>query len=238
MTHLRFSLAALLVVVAPGTALADVRGVLHVRLAPVDLAPDEDTPVLGSRVDDAVGAYNAAAEAYNYAHGYDAGSPMATRTIGPDDLGVRTTLVTFAPGFEAGHRDVYVRLEAAIGLADDLRAYGVGFYPINLAAHLRGTIVPFVSAGGSASWLDRPSTSGELGALVTARVAAGVRFGRRATLELGYNAFVLGGWIDRAKIRTMEDYDPRGDAPPPEPTDAIAGGEQRGLIDLSFGVLF
>jgi hypothetical protein len=237
--HLRFSLAILLLVALPGRAVADVRGVLHVRFAPVDLAPDEDTPVFGARVGDAVGAYNAAAEAYNVAHGYPDGSPMATAAIGPDDLGVRTTLVTFAPGFEAGHRNVYFRLEAAIGFADDLRAYGVGVYPLNLAAHLRrGTVVPYLSAGGTASWLDRPSTDGELGALVTARLAGGIRFGRRATLEVGYGAFVLGGLIDRGRIRTMEDYDPSGAAPPPAPTDAIAGGEQRGLIDVSFGLLF
>lgn len=237
--HLRLTLTLVLLVAVPGHALADVRGVLHVRIAPIDLAPDADTPVFGSRVGDAVGAYNAAAEAYNQAHGYDTGSPMATGAIGPDDLGVESTLVTFAPGFEAGHRNVYFRLEAAIGLGDDLRAYGVGVYPLNLATHLRrGTIVPYLSAGGTASWLDRPSTDGELGALFTARVAGGVRFGRRATLEIGYGAFVLGGLIDRGRIRTMEDYDPRGSAPPPAPTDAVAGGEQRGLIDVSFGFLF
>ena len=239
MTHLRFSLAVLLLVALPDRAIADVRGAFHVRITPVDLAPEEDTPVIGSRVDDAVGAYNMAAEAYNVAHGYPAGSPMATPTIGPEDLGVRSTLYTFAPGFEAGHRNAYFRLEAVLGFGDDLRAYGVGIYPLNVAIHLRrGTIVPYLSAGGTASWLDRPSTDGELGALLTARLAGGVRFGRRATLELGYGAFVVGGLIDRARIRTMEDYDPRGAAPPPPPTDAIAGGEQRGLIDVSFGVLF
>jgi hypothetical protein len=239
MPSIRVSLAILLLLALPDRASADVRGVLHVRFAPVDLAPDEDTPVFGERVDDAVGAYNAAADAYNYAHGYDDGSPMATAAIGPEDLGVRATLVTFAPGFEAGHRNAYFRMEAAIGVADDLRAYGVGIYPLNVAAHLRrGAIVPYLSAGGTASWLDRPSTDGELGALLTARIAGGVRFGRRATLEVGYGAFVLGGLIDRGRIRTMEQYDPRGAAPPPEPTEAIAGGEQRGLVDISVGVLF
>lgn len=44
--------------------------------------------------------------------------------------------------------------------------------------------------------------------------------------------------IDRARIRTIDDYDPSGAAPPPPPSDAIAGGEQRGLIDVSFGILF
>jgi hypothetical protein len=235
----RILLAAALVAAATAPARADVRGVLRVGLAPVDLAPDDDTPVFGSRIDDAVGAYNAAADAYNQLHGYDAGSPMASDAIGAEDLGVRATMLTVAPGFEAGHRNVYVRLEGTLGFADDLRAYGLGFYPLNLAASLRrGAIVPYLSAGGTASWLDRTSTDGELGALVTARAAAGLRVGRRMTFEVGYGAFLLGGLIDRGRIRTMEDYDPSGGAPPPPPTDAIAGGEQRGMIDASVGFSF
>ena len=233
-------LALLLLLVLPQVAHADVRGVVRIGVTPIDLASEEDTPVLGERVDDAVGAYNAAADAYNDAHGYPRGSPMATPAIGPGDLGVRATLVTFAPALETGHDNVYFRLEARFGFADDLRAYGVGVYPLNLAGRLRdgSRVVLYASAGGTASWLDRPSTDGELGALLTARLAAGLRVCRRATLELGYGAFVLGGLVDRGRIRTMEDYDPRGAAPPPSPAEAIAGGEQRGLVDVSLGVAF
>jgi len=224
--------------VLPGSAHADVRGVLRVGITPVDLAAAEDTPLFGARVTDAVGAYNAAADAYNDAHGYDDGSPMASTAIGPGDLAVRANLITFAPALEAGAKNVYFRLEARIGAGDDLRSYGIGLYPLNLAVRLRrgGAVVTYLSAGGTASWLDRASTDGELGAMITARLAAGVRVRERVTFEVGYGAFALGGLVDRGELRTMEDYDPRGAAPPPPPTEALAGGEQRGLVDVSLGI--
>ncbi len=212
---------------------------IRVGVAPVDLSVDSSTPYVGSRVDDAVGAYNLAAAAYNEAHGYGPGSPMATDAIGPGDLGVRATMLTVAPALEAGHENAYVRIEAVLGFADDLRSYGVGFYPFNLAARVRrgSSVVAYVSAGGSASWLDRPSTSDEIGMLLSARGALGLRLGSRFTLEAGY-ANALGGLVDRGRLRTMQEYDPRGDAPPPTPSEAVAGGEQRGLVDLSLGVAF
>lgn len=233
---LRSFVVVLVAIGAPATAQAEARGVLRVGVLTVDLAADADTPFLGAHVDNAVGHYNLAAAAYNEAHGYAPGSPMATEPIDAGDLGVRATLVTLSPALEAGHENAYVRIEAALGFADDLRAYGIGFYPVNLAARVR-TVTAYVSAGGTASWLDRPSTDGELGALLTARGAAGLRVGRRVTIEVGY-AVALGALVDRARIRGMEDYDPSASAPPPLPDEAIAGGEQRGLVDVSVGVAF
>ena len=221
----------------PATALADHRGVIRFGVAPVDLAADADTPWFGGPVGDAVTAYNAAADAYNQAHGYPDGSPMATRAIGAGDLAVRTTMFTIAPAVEAGHPNAYVRVEALLGLADDLRSYGAGFYPLNLAARLHRTVTAYVSAGGTASWLDRPSTDDEIGVLLAGRAALGLRLGRHVTVEAGY-ANVLGGLFDRGRARSMQSYDPRGGEPPPSPSDAIAGGEQRGLVDVSMGVAF
>jgi hypothetical protein len=230
-------LALLLLSVSP--AAAERRGVIRIGVAPLDLAAGADTPLLGEPVGDAVGAYNAAADAYNAAHGFAPGSPMATGAIDRGDLGVRATLATVALGLETGHPNAFFRIEAAVGLADRLRSYGVGIYPINLAGKLRrgGALVLYVSGGGTAGVLDRPAIDGELGALLAARAAVGARY-RRLAVEVGYAGFVLGGLVDRARIRSMEDYDPSGDAPPPSPAEAIAGGEQRGLVDLSVGLAF
>ncbi len=231
-----FLFTFLVIIVCPSVAVADSRGVLRVGVVTLDLAPTDATPYLGGRVDDIVGAYNGASDAYNEAHGYPAGSEMASGTIDRDDLGVRATLVTVAPALEVGGDHYFFRLEGVAGFGDDLRALGVGVYPINLAAKLRGGDVrPYLSAGGTASWLDRIGGAGEIGGLVTARVAVGVRVGR-ASLEIGYGAFVMGALVDRGRLNTMTDYDPRGDAPPPRPETAIAGGEQRGMVDLSLGL--
>jgi hypothetical protein len=216
---------------------ADKRGVLRVGVTPLQLTPAADTPFLGAHVDDAVEAYNAAADAYNQAHGYMVGSAQATAPIDRTALGVRSTLLTVAPALEAGNRYVYVRLEALLGFGETHRAYGVGFYPFNVAGSLRrSTIVPYLSAGGSASWLDDRAVDGELGALFTARVAAGVRFSRRMTIEVGYGVAALGGVVERGRLDTMTSYDPRGAAPPPHPTEALSGGEQQGMIDVWFGL--
>lgn len=193
--------------------------------------------MLGGEIDRAVSAYNAAAAAYNQAHGFETGSPMATRAIGHGAVGVSATMLTIAPALEVGSRHVFVRLDGNLGLGDQYRAFGLGLYPLNVALPLRrGTIVPYLSAGATASWLDRLGSGGDLGALVSARAAIGVRAGRRVTVEVGYAAFVLGGYVDRARVETMSDYDPRGAAPPPDPSAGIGGGEQRGAVDLSFGL--
>ena len=218
-------------------ARAETRGVLRVGVAPVALAPDGDTPLFGTRVDDAVRAYNAAADAYNRAHGLPASSPMSTPPIGRDAFAVDTTMLTLRPALEAGERHVFVRIEAALAFGADHRSAGIGFYPFNVAVPMRrGTVTPYLSAGGSVSWFDDTRDDGELGALLGARVAGGMRLGRRVTFEVGYNAYAIGGFLDRADLDTMLTYDPRGDAPPPRPETALAGGESRGTVDVSIGL--
>lgn len=226
-------------VLSPTAARADQRGVLRVGVTPLSLTPASDTPFLGDRVDEAVAAYNAAADAYNQAHGYADGSDMATAPIERGALGVRSTLLVIAPALEVGHPNAFLRFEAQLGLGDTHRSYGVAFYPFNLAAPLRrGTIVPYLSAGGSLSWRDDRAIDGELGGLLAARVATGVRLARRMTVEVGYGVAALGGTVERGRLDTMTDYDPRGAAPPPHPTEALSGGEQRGMVDVSVGVAF
>jgi hypothetical protein len=235
--RLPFAVALTIVASTAGIAGAETRGVLRVGVAPVTLTPESDTWLLGSRVDDAVRAYNAAAEAYNQAHGYAPGSAMSTESIDRTDLGVSTNFFTLAPGLEAGSRHVFVRVEAALAFGEDHRSYGLGLYPLNIAVPMRrGTMTPYVSAGGAISYLDDLRIDGELGALVNARFAGGMRIGKRVTVEVGYNAYSIGGLVDKDELDTMREYDPRGNEPPPRPESALAGGEQRGAVDLSLGL--
>jgi hypothetical protein len=235
--HLAFVIA---VVVAGGrgVAHADARGLLRIGVAPLALEPSSDTPVFGSYFDDAVTAYNTAAGAYNRAHGYAPGSAMATAPIQRSALGLRATMVTFAPTLELGGEYAVFRLEGLIGISDTHRALGIGAYPLDLAYPVRnGEVVPYFAAGGTVSWLDRTDVDGEVGGLVTVRAALGVRVARRVSFELGYGMFMVGGVVDSDKLHSMAHYDPRGAAPPPQPDRVVAGGEQSGMIDVSLGVL-
>lgn len=223
----------LLILASAPSARAEMRGVLRVGVRPVTLSPERDTPILGARVDDAVQAYNAAADAYERAHGGTA--PAEMEPIDRGDLGVSTTMLTLAPGLEVGDRSMFFRIEAALGFGADHRSYGVGFYPFNVALR-RKRVTPYLSAGGSLSWFDDTRLDGEVGVLMGARVAGGLRLGRRVTLELGYNAYSIGGVLDRDELDTMRAYDPTGPAPPPRPETALSGGESTGTIDVSVGL--
>lgn len=169
----RFSFVVVLAIMASAAedAGAETRGVLRVGVAPIALTPESDTWLLGARVDDAVRAYNADADAHDQAHGYAPGSEMSTAPIDRSDLGVTTNFFTLAPGLEAGTRHVFVRVEAALAFGEDHRSYGLGLYPINLAVPMRrGTLTPYLSAGGSLSYLDDLRVDGEFGALSIASV--------------------------------------------------------------------
>lgn len=220
-------LACIAALCAVAPAHADVRGVVRFGVLPLELESSRDTPLFGDDVERAVTAYNTAA-AYDRMNGGDA------RSIDASDLGVSDTLVTFAPGIEAGGT-LFVRLEGIVGVGDELRSLGVGFYPLNVQLALGNTVAAYVSAGGSASWLDREGT-GDVGGLVSLRAAAGVRLSERVAIEAGYGAFVLGGVVDMDEIEAYESL--RETTPPDEPNDVVAAGEARGVLDLSVGVVF
>jgi hypothetical protein len=222
---------------ARGIAHADARGVFRLGIEPIALDPSDDTPFVGSHVSDAVTAYNAASAAYNQLHGYAAGSMMASAPIDRTALGLHTTLLTFAPGFEVGGKHVMFRIEGLIGISDRVRAIGAGVYPLDLAVPLRhGTITPYLVAGGTLRWLDRSDLQGETGGLVALRAAVGARIAGHVVVELGVGLFMLGGLYNGAELQSMSSYDPRGSAPPPAPDRAVAGGEQSGMVDVSIGV--
>ncbi len=236
MNRSKLGLVVAAVIAAATTAQAETRVVLRLGVEPLALEPSADTPYVGDHVEDAVTAYNAASTAYNRAHGYAPGSAMASAPIDPSALGLHATLLTFSPGVEIGGEHVKFRAEGLLGIADQVRAFGVGLYPVDLSLPLRGSgVTPYFVAGGTLRWLDRSGTEGETGGLVTVRAAAGARLGRRFVVELGVGLFMLGGLYNGAELRSMADYDPRGNAPPPDPERAVSGGTQTGMIDISLG---
>ncbi|MBA3396456.1 MAG: hypothetical protein H0T89_27745 [Deltaproteobacteria bacterium] len=221
-------IGALALVGGVADAHADVRGVVRFGVLPLDLESSDDTPVFGDDVDRAVTAYNTAAAAYDRRHG------GTTTMIDAGDLGVSDTLVTFAPGLETGGDLLFFRVEALVGIGDELRTAGVGIYPLNVQTPLGRDLAAYLSVGGSASWLDREG-SGDVGGLVSLRAAGGVRIAERVVIEAGYGAFVLGGVVDRSELDGIE---PTADTPLPEPNAVVAAGEARGIVDLSVGVVF
>ncbi len=208
-------------------ASAETRGTLRFGVMALELESSPETPFFGDEVGRAVDRYNTAVAAYEQA----SGRPMAR--IDESDLGVAETLFMFAPGIEAGGRHYFFRLEAPIGLASDLRSFGLGIYPINLQVTPRRGLAAYVSAGGTASWLDRPG-DGDVGGLVAIRAAAGMRIARRVLVELGYSAFALGGSVNNERLESMsitaEDIE--------QPDRVLSAGEARGLVDVSLGIAF
>jgi hypothetical protein len=203
-----------------GSAAADKRGTIRVGMLPLDLEASADTPLFGSQVQEAVDDFNAAA----MAHG-------ASVRADTSDVGIAATLYSIAPGIEIGDRYVF-RLEGVLGRAGDLTSYGVGVYPLGLQGKVARRVSLSANAGGTASWLDRDG-EGDIGALVVARLAVGARIADRFLVELGYNAFVLGGTVNKTKLDDM-----RNGEQAPELDSAIAAGEARGLVDVSVGLSF
>lgn len=211
-----------------GLTHADTRGTLRFGMLPLELQSSSDTPLFGERVERVVGDYNAAVAAVDRANG------GMTARIDTGDLGVAETLLVFAPGLELGNGHYFFRMEAPIGYSDELTSVGLGIYPVNVQAQLRRGFVIYASAGGTASWLDRPG-SGDIGGFVTARGAAGFRIARHFVFEVGYSAFALGGSFNNERLQRMNDGTMRELV---QPDEVIAAGEARGLIDASLGLAF
>lgn len=207
---------------------ADTRGTLRLGVLPLELESSADTPLFGGRVVRAIDDYNAAAAARDRMTG------GTTARLDASGLGVTETLLVFAPGIELGSGPYFFRLEAPVGVGDEITSVGVGVYPINLQLAVRRDVVVYASAGASMSWLDRPG-SGDVGGLVAVRGALGARIARHIVIELGYNAFVLGGSINRGRLAEMTDP---ATMELVQPEEAIAAGEARGIVDASLGLAF
>ena len=209
-----------------GVAHAGARGTFRLGVLPLDLTSSRDTPLFGSSIHEAVDDYNAAAMAYDERVG------STTARIDAADLGLNETLLVFAPGLELGEGIYFFRVEAPVGVADDLRSIGVGLYPLNAQFVFGRSVAVYGSLGGSASWLDRPGP-GDRGGLVMARVAAGLRLAQHLVVEVGYNAFALGGTVNQERLANMSTGEPL-----PAPNDVVAAGEAHGIVDASLGVAF
>ena len=224
-----FLVVAALAAFDSGLTHADTRGTLRIGVMPLELVSSSDTPLFGDGVVRMVDKYNEAAEQYDRATG------ATTERLDTGDLGVTETLVVFAPGIEVGSGGTYFfRLEAPVGVSDGMTSVGVGVYPLNLQFPIGRSVAVYVSGGGSASWLDR-SGPGDVGALVSARAAAGFRLARHVVVEVGYNAFVLGGSINNERLRRMDDPSAMDLV---EPSQVISAGEARGIVDASVGLAF
>jgi hypothetical protein len=210
-----------------GPTHADNRATVRLGMLPLDLEASADTPLFGASVERMIDRYNEAAAAHDRATG------QTTARINEGDVGVSNTLLIVAPGVELGADGVYFfRLEVPVGVADDVTSVGLGLYPLNLQASLSRSAVIYTSFGGSASWLDRTG-DGDLGALITARAAGGVRIAQHLVFELGYNAFVLGGSYNKSRLDEMMDS-----MQLVEPRQIVSAGEGRGIIDASLGLAF
>jgi len=217
--------ALFLVGVTP--AHAETRAAVRFGVLPLDLEPSADTPLFGDDIARAVTAYNTAAAAYDRMHG------TTTERITATDLALRDTLVLISPGLELGSGGPYFfRLEAPLGFGSELRSLGAGVYPLNLQTRIHRAAL-YGSAGGTLSYLDRTTSSDDLGALLSARLALGVRFSH-ALVELGYNAATLGGTVDSSQLAAM----PTASRPPPRPDTAVAAGQSSRIVDVSVGVSF
>jgi hypothetical protein len=205
-----------------GLTHADTRTTVRLGMLPLDLEASTDTPLFGASVERMIDRYNTAAAARG-----------STARIGTGDVDVTETLVVAAPGVELGSDGAYFfRLEVPVGIADDITSVGLGIYPINLQGTLRRGAVLYGSLGGSASWLDRRG-DGDVGALVTARAAGGIRIAQHVMFEVGYNAFVLGGSYNKGRLDDMMDS-----MQLVEPRQVVSAGEARGIVDASLGVAF
>jgi hypothetical protein len=224
---LRTCALAALFLVGVTPAHAETRAAVRFGVLPLDLEPSADTPLFGDDIARAVTSYNTAAAAYDRMHG------TTTDRISASDLALRDTLVIVSPGLELGAGGPYFfRLEAPLGFGSDLRSLGAGIYPLNLQTRLVHSTTLYGSAGGTLSYLDRTTSSDDLGALLSARLALGVRFSH-ALVEVGYNAATLGGTVDSSQLAM-----PTATRPPPRPDAAVAAGQSSRIVDVSVGVSF
>jgi hypothetical protein len=220
------SIAVLTALTAPVSA--ETRGTVRFGMLALDLEASSETPLFGGQVDRAVDEYNSAAAAYDRQTG------GTTPRIDAGDLGVAERLFVISPGIEVSASHYLFRIEAPIGIADDLKSIGVGLYPIGLQGQLRRGLVLYLSAGGTASWLDRPG-DGDVGGLFMLRAAAGARLAKHLVIEVGYGAFALGGSINSGRLDGMT---AGNEMTLPAPDSVISAGEARGLVDASLGLTF
>lgn len=220
------SILALTALTAPVSA--ETRATVRFGMLALDLESTSETPLFGGQVDRAVDKYNTAAAAYDRQTG------STTPRIDAGDLGVAERLFVLSPGIEVSKSNYLFRIEAPLGFADDLKSIGLGLYPLGLQGQVKRGLVLYISAGGTASWLDRPG-DGDVGGLFVVRASAGARIAKHLVIEVGYGAFALGGSVNSSRLDGMASGT---EMTLPEPDSVISAGEARGLVDASVGLTF
>lgn len=207
---------------------ASPRATLRFGVVHLELEATRDTPIIGDDMFATIDQVNDAVDIFEKITGR-----MGMPRLHSSDIDLDETLYTVSPGIEfGGGRHHFFRFEVPIGFSDDLTAVGVGIYPINLQVQTPAGSALYLSLGGSASWLDRPGP-GDIGGLLVARAAAGARFARHLTFEVGFSAFALGGTYNRDALAVLDREDLRH-----RPDELITAGEARGLVDFSLGLTF
>jgi hypothetical protein len=124
-------------------------------------------------------------------------------TASTGDYSLSTTARTITPTLHLGGSGYFFKLDVPISFAPRFLTYGVGLYPLNIGIYIaHAALFPYGSAGVLTSIVQSrstwdPATSDKIiGALVQARVAAGVKFfpvhDGAISLEVGYSPWAGG----------------------------------------------
>ncbi len=124
-------------------------------------------------------------------------------TAGADQFALRSNVTTVTPTLHLGGSGYFFKLDLPISFGSSFSMVGLGLYPFNLGIYFdRLAIFPYLSFGAVANVVTShetadPGTSNKLiGAIVQARLAAGVKFfplrGLALSGELGYSPWTAG----------------------------------------------
>jgi hypothetical protein len=124
-------------------------------------------------------------------------------TANANDYSLSTTARSITPTLHLGGSGYFFKLDVPISLAPRFVTYGVGLYPLNFGMYIpHAALFPYLSAGVMASAVQSrstfdPATSNKLiGALVQARIAAGLKFfpihDGAISFEVGYSPWAGG----------------------------------------------
>jgi hypothetical protein len=124
-------------------------------------------------------------------------------TAGVDQFALRSNVTTVTPTIHLGGSGYFFKLDLPISFGASFSMMGLGFYPINFGIYFDHlAMFPYLSLGTVANVVTShatpdPGTSNKLiGAIVQARVAAGLKFfplqGLALSGELGYSPWTAG----------------------------------------------
>ena len=190
-----------------------------------------DVPIVGAKIRDVLDRANKGVTAYNEvapAAGKAKASPYLIT-----DMDLSKTLFEVTPTLHLGGDFFFTKLEVPIGVSDDLKTYGFGFYPLNLGLYLPGVhLFPYGSLGGVATWATSQQVTlsdgsviptDSSGVMLQGRVAVGAKLwilpGLALNGEVGYSPLAVGG-----VIRSGNPPTPAPGELPEHPAASVRGG--------------